>query len=191
MPRPIKHSPSQQKHTGWNHVWILSGSTLILFWEFCSHLWDRDVQLWWSSTLGAALLWRCHRLSAAVSQLHLPGEISCSVFKAGRLELMQLQPREDITQRCEWNLNIKLYKLSVFWDSRSENGIRRSGGDWLNLDYSSTMARETINGLVNFQGDLSWGSACPWHAWAVAKENVSLLMLQFSKGGKYYQWLSV
>lgn len=66
-----------------------------------------------------------------VTVLHMPGEISCSVFKAERLDLMQLKPRKDITafQTCKLNLTIKLYKLSVFWDSRSENEVGRSGGD--------------------------------------------------------------
>lgn len=72
----------------------------------------------------------------SASQLHLPGEISGSVFKAGRLDLRQLKPREAITafQARESNLKKKLYKLSVFLDSRSENGIRSSGGDKFSFD---------------------------------------------------------
>lgn len=68
-------------------------------------------------------LWR-------TSSLHLPGEISCSVLRAGRMNLMRLKPREAITvfQTLKSNLKKKLSKLSVFLDSRLKSGVTGSKG---------------------------------------------------------------
>lgn len=81
------------------------------------------MQLRWSSSTGSPAV-AMSQAQRSTSQLHLPGEISRSVFEAGRLDLRQLKPREAITafQTRESNLKEKLYKLSVFLESRLENG---------------------------------------------------------------------
>lgn len=75
------------------------------------------------------------RALGKASQLHSPGEISCSVFKAGRLDLMRLKPGEDVEafQMLKSNLKKNCINYLCFWDSRSENGVSGKSGDELSL----------------------------------------------------------
>lgn len=51
------------------------------------------------------------------------------------------------------NTRVKSEEKSVWLDSRLENGVRRCGADAASIA-KATMAREKINGISDFQGDL-------------------------------------
>ena len=56
---------------------------------------------------------------------HVPEEISCSVFKAGRLDFMQLKPREAVTAFLTLKSDVKKDCMRcLFLDSRLENEVR-------------------------------------------------------------------
>lgn len=86
------------------------------------------------------------------------------------------------------NTRVKSEEKSVRLDSGLKNGVR-SGGHSASIA-KATMARETMKGTANFQGDLL-GSACPRRVRAVRpKRKTSLWTPQCSYGGDD-QWLSV
>lgn len=67
-------------------------------------------------------------------QLHLPGEISCSVFQAERLDFTRLKPREDITafQTPKSNLKKKTPMNDLcFWTWGQRTGKEKGVGSRL------------------------------------------------------------
>ena len=87
------------------------------------HSRDRDTQPGEQDSR-AALLWRCRGLSARLPT-HVPEEISCSVFKAGRLDFMQLKPREAVTAFLTLKSDVKKDCMRcLLLDSRLESEAR-------------------------------------------------------------------
>lgn len=88
---------------------------------------DRDTQPGEQDSR-AVLLWRRCGLRARLPA-HVPEEISCSAFEAGRLDFMQLKPREAITAFLTLKSDVKkdCVRCLCFWT----HGWRmRRGEEW-------------------------------------------------------------